>query len=142
MYPFRIVFLLFFLPWIHSCKQSNSGGAEHIKGIESSPLYLEVMAIHDAVMPEMTTLHDLKTRLKQVETPQTRDRILAEISRIDKADEAMMDWMAKFDVPAEEEAANQYLAAEKVKIQVVSDSTYQVISDVRKFLKTNSPSQK
>lgn len=37
-----------------------------------NPLYEEVMAIHDQVMPEMTTIHNLKKDLKALEKPETK----------------------------------------------------------------------
>jgi hypothetical protein len=134
----RFVFLFLVVATLAACKQTATEQTASGDSVESSPEYREVMAIHDAVMPEMTTLHDLKKALKQAETPENRTRILAEISRMERADEAMMEWMAAFDVPADKDKVAAYLALEKGKIQAVSDSMNQVIADVKQFLAKNS----
>ena len=133
----RIVFLFLIMGALSGCKQTATEQTASGDYVESSPAYQEVMAIHDAVMPEMTTLHDLKKSLKQAETPENRDRILVEISRIERADEAMMEWMDGFDVPGDKDKVADYLALEKGKIQAVSDSMNQVIADVKQFLAKN-----
>lgn len=82
------------------------------------------MAIHDAVMPEMTTIHKLKKELKAIENPGAKSIILDNIKDLNDADEAMMTWMADFKVPDDKSQEESYLQAEKVKIQAVSDQMY------------------
>ena len=65
MYRILIAFLV-----LSSCKENAK-----IENQES-PLYKEVMEIHDAVMPEMSTIHTIKKDLKAIETPETKDLIL------------------------------------------------------------------
>ncbi len=97
---------------------------KHQHGESTSPLYKEVMAIHDAVMPEMATIHKLKKELKTIKTPASNDVILHQIKNLDDADEAMMSWMAAFKIPEDKTNETTYLESEKVKIQQVSDRMF------------------
>ena len=110
------VLLLVSLFLVISCK--------HQHGESTSPLYKEVMAIHDAVMPEMATIHQLKKELKAIKTPASNDIILDQIKSLDDSDEAMMSWMAAFKIPEDKTKEIPYLESEKVKIQQVSDKMF------------------
>lgn len=101
---------------------------------EESPLYKEVMEIHDAVMPEMSTIHAIKRDLKAIETDRTKDLILSNVKALDDADEAMMTWMAAFKLPTEKSIEKEYLEAEKVKISQVSDLMYKSIKNGKHVL--------
>lgn len=90
-------------------------------GAVESPLYKEVMAIHDAVMPETATIHKLKKALKAAQDDSNEKMVLDHIKQLNDADEAMMSWMAAFKTPEDTTAAKAYLVEEKVKIQAVSD---------------------
>jgi hypothetical protein len=111
---------------VASCKQNHDhhhhDHHEHNATAQAeSPLYKEVMAIHDAVMPEMTTIHNLKKALKAAQDDSNTKIVLDHIKKLNDADEAMMSWMAAFKTPEDSTAAKSYLKAEKVKIQAVSD---------------------
>lgn len=122
-------FILFILIMAISCKHQNHDHSHHSQEAEESrsPLYNEVMAIHDAVMPEMSTIHNLKKKLKAAELPETKEIILSKIKALNEADEAMMSWMAEFKSPEDHSKAEEHLKAEKVKIQAVSDQMYSAI---------------
>lgn len=98
--------------------------------------YLEVMEIHDAVMPEMATIHRLKRALKEVGATATdeSDLVRAQIKKLDDADEAMMQWMAEFNVPEVPDQKTTYLEKEKQKIQAVSDEMYAAIASAQMLL--------
>ncbi len=70
----RILSVLTFLLLIFACKEKQTDIV-----INNSPLYDKVMAIHDKVMPEMTTIHALKRDLKAIEKPETKDIIIKNI---------------------------------------------------------------
>jgi len=123
IYRFFIAFLL-----LSSCKENAK-----IENQES-PLYKEVMEIHDAVMPEMSTIHTIKKDLKAIETPGTKDLILKNVKALDDADEAMMTWMAEFKLPDDKSGEAAYLESEKIKISKVSDAMYVSIKNGKQVL--------
>ena len=128
MLVFTIIFLTF------SCRSGNHQSQNSASQSEDSPLYLEVMEIHDAAMPEMSTLHNLKKSLNAIRTEANEEMVLHQIARIEKADEAMMAWMADFNVPEDTRKAETYLMSQKKEIQVVADSMNTVIKDVQTIL--------
>ena len=122
-------FIFFILIMVLSCKHQHHNHNHHSQEAEESrsPLYNEVMTIHDAVMPEMSTIHNLKKELKAAELPGNKGIILNKIKALNEADEAMMSWMAEFKSPEDHSKAEEYLKAEKVKIQAVSDQMHSAI---------------
>ncbi len=94
-------------------------------------LYDEVMAIHDKVMPEMTTIHNLKKELHALRTPDSDSLILARIKDLDDSDEAMMSWMHSFKVPDKSDAKKIYLEQEKDKISKVSEMIYRSMDQAK-----------
>ena len=81
---------------------------------------MEVMAIHDAVMPEMGTIHAYKKELKILKNSFAgENKILDAIQQLNNADDGMMDWMAAFKVPENKDSTDLYLQNEKIKIQKV-----------------------
>ncbi len=117
---YRILIVLLFLS---SCKESSK--VEN----QESPLYKEVMEVHDKAMPEMSTIHAIKRDLKAIETANTKDVILSQIKALNDADEAMMAWMADFKLPKDKTKETEYLEAEKVKIKEVSDLMFASIKN-------------
>lgn len=92
------------------------------------------MAIHDSVMPEMSTIHSLKRDLKAIENADKKDLVYKKIKDLDEADEAMMSWMASFKVPDDTSVVESYLRGEKEKISVISNLMFQSINDARGLL--------
>ncbi len=121
--------LLLLLLIFYSCKEKQ-------KATETAqnPLHEEVMAIHDQVMPEMTTIHNLKKDLKAIEKPETKEIILNQIKELNDADEAMMAWMAAFKVPEDKTLEGAYLLLEKEKIKQVSDMMYSSMDRAKKMI--------
>ena len=121
--------LLMLLLIFYACNEKQKAA----KTVQT-PLYEEVMAIHDQVMPEMTTIHNLKKDLKAMEKPEIKDIILNEIKELNDADEAMMSWMAAFKVPEDKTQEEAYLLLEKEKIKQVSDIMYSSMDRAKKMI--------
>jgi hypothetical protein len=122
------IFTLFFAISLIACKYHH--------GTSEDPLYNEVMAIHDEVMPKMTTMHAYKKELKKLkeQSPESKDLILKTIATLDNADEGMMSWMAEFKVPSDKNSSEIYLQQEKEKIQKVSDDMYNSMDIAKKLI--------
>jgi len=108
---------------------------------EREKMYLEVMKIHDDVMPEMSTIHRLKKQLKAIDTSLVKSpnypTILNHLSALEKADEGMMGWMAEFSNPTpetEEADALKYLENEKIRISAVRDQMRESITSAKGIL--------
>jgi len=123
-----LVLLLFLASGLISCK--------HHHGPSEDPLYKEVMAIHDEVMPKMSTMHKYKKELKKLResNPGSESAINQRIALLESADEGMMSWMAAFKVPEDKSSAELYLEAEKSKIQKISDDMYKSMDDAKKLI--------
>ena len=81
-------------------------------------LYNQAMDVHDEVMPKMEDIYKLKKDLQEqiANTPdmvvERKQQLEAIISNLDSANNAMMDWMHKFNpLPdsADQEKAREYL---------------------------------
>lgn len=119
-----ITTLLFF-----SCGQMSP------KEKELDALYRTVMSIHDDVMPEISTIRKLNKQIKKSE--QTNNPEYQKMmNRLDKEDDAMMDWMHEFKKPdyKQYESAKKYLLEEKLKIEKVREGMLTVIEDAKNLL--------
>ena len=104
-------------------------------------LYKEVMVIHDEVMPEISTIHKLKKRIRKLGDNSTVSLEL--IKNLDVADESMMSWMADFGKfrsmdKAKDEEKITYLNKEKEKISEVSKMMKQAITEGTNYLSTKN----
>ncbi len=106
------------------------------------------MAIHDEAMARMGDIYKLRRTLRSMrdtlEAQQQTDSttVLAleqEISGLNKADEAMMQWMRQYSAPdtLQHEQAMDYLQQELVKVervQTIMDSTIEAAqTTVKKY---------
>ena len=101
------------------------GGPEK-KAIEKAK-FDEVMAVHDAVMPEMGTIRRLKKALE--ERAAASDSLSGDnealsnmISELEQANDAMMVWMRAFSKPADgtpHDEVLKYYDSEMVKVEDV-----------------------
>lgn len=113
----------------------------------TSKLNEEVMAVHDEIMPKMSEIMELKSKLtdslKVVDSTSVQYPILKQktdsLNRLlDEADNAMMDWMNQYKpdtletINAEEGA--KYLTDQKNKIMIVKDITLKNLEPVKQFL--------
>ena len=106
----------------------------------------EVMAQHDVVMPMMGQTHKVRKSLKAykntIEASEVTqmDRLNNLLTNLDKADEAMMDWMQgyqKLGVLQESKTHQeimQYLEQEAVKINKVQDLMKASIEEGQAFI--------
>jgi len=91
----------------------------------------EIMVIHDEVMPKMSDIHKLKKTIKKSELP--NKAVL--IASLEKADDAMMDWMHGYDKPSvTDENYVDYLEKQKKSVAVMRDIMNQAISQAQKAL--------
>jgi len=71
--------------------------------------FAEVMAIHDEVMPYMGTIRnlqkDIQAKIANIKFDTTgvgQEQSMFQIGELDRANEAMMDWMRNFAQPSDE----------------------------------------
>jgi hypothetical protein len=121
---------------ITSCgKSSEQSGIGQDSGgnADDSPnqaLYNQAMEVHDEVMPKMEDIYQLKRNIQE-EIANTPDMVVERkkqleqiISNLDSANNAMMDWMHKFNpLPdsTDQEQAREYLESEIERIKKVKE---------------------
>ncbi|CAN5458075.1 hypothetical protein BH10BAC4_BH10BAC4_15800 [soil metagenome] len=103
-------------------------------------LYDQVMDIHDEVMPKMDELFKFKTIIEEkvANTPgmlEDRKKELKSMAlALDSANNAMMDWMHKFNPPSDsvdQEKTREYLEIEMETIKKVRDLTNETIEKAK-----------
>ena len=116
----------------------DHAGHDHEATAGSGKLFAEVMAVHDEMMPKLDDVMALKSRAKRkidqldslaktggkVETTEKRQRLDSLVAELDRADNAMMDWMHNFDSDMKgmtEARKSEYLESEKVRITAVKE---------------------
>ena len=108
-----------------SCKQEN-------KTTEEQTQMKEVMAIHDEVMPKMSTIGKLVGELKpKVDSTEMGQKYEVAMKDLQDANTAMMDWMKDFgdrfnyeeiiDGKELSEEKKQWLDEEEEKVKVVKE---------------------
>ncbi|MDF1695991.1 MAG: hypothetical protein P1U56_09175 [Saprospiraceae bacterium] len=92
---------------------------------KTANLEAEVIAIHDEVMPKMGDIHLAKKNLRKILTSTENDsvktQVLSIITDLENADEGMMEWMANWNVPEDNNEKINYLGQEKINITKVKD---------------------
>ncbi len=129
---------------------SSCGNQQEKEKAEFDALFAEVMVLHDDVMPETNNLYKLKKYAQEniATLPDTSvfvKKLMDVQLKSEKADEAMMEWMANFKIPeGDHQAKMEYLANEKISITKVRDlmlSTLhtgkEVIRKSDKYIKKN-----
>lgn len=118
---------------------------------EVEALKQEVMGVHDAFMPRIGTLMNLKRQLKekaaQLDTAKEADKeqaaaLALAIKDLEEADEAMMQWMRTYKDPSHAEGkaiALQYLELKKREILVVKRQMESSEAAAKSTLQTQSP---
>lgn len=102
-------------------------------------LYNEVMKIHDDVMPKMQDISKLRRELrKRIPVVQDSSVVYSDILYLNKADDAMMDWMAKFSEEymtiQKKEDKISFLNKEKQAIEHVRDIMLESIAKSQRRL--------
>jgi len=113
-----------------------------MKNKELESIYNETMEIHDVIMPEMSTIHKSKKKIRKTleNTSQSdvlrRKELLNGMSFLESADDAMMDWMAEFKKPKDNapfEESKKYLLSEKEKITKVKKMMVEAINSAKEL---------
>lgn len=130
---------------LYSCQsqeqKESSEGTSEAKAAASqtekeNALYKEVMAIHDEVMPLMGELMAMNKKIKNKDSTSQEANELS--IHLESANEAMMDWMRKFNPNIEnmthEETMN-YLEEEKKKIVEVKKKMLSAQEQASAFLR-------
>lgn len=134
---FIAIIVLFNLVLNFSCKEKKS---------EEAPTKMEeIMAIHDEVMPEMSTLSKLVAELKPLaDTTAVGKQYARAMMDLQNAHKSMMDWMAGFggrfdseeilEGKALSQQKKQWLLEEEVKVRAMRDSVNFSIARARALL--------
>lgn len=123
----------------------------HVQG-EGDPRAKEVMAIHDSIMPAMSTIMELKakiahqikstdsllTKKSDVTLKKRRSQATSIQTQLEKADDEMMGWMHQYHADTleklDEKSAADYLSAQKIKIEAVRVLMKESIENAESFL--------
>ena len=104
----------------------------------------EVIAIHDSVMPKMARINSLQEEFKKkIEDESITDSThiyFKQIAKLELAHKSMMDWMHDFEPIAEDadqKKTKDYLAKQKMLIEVVKELMESSISESDEILKNN-----
>ena len=136
-YTILILTALFF-----SCGNNQKSNNEKLE----KDLYDEVIGIHDEVMPKMSTLLSLESQIKEkileidsadVDAVKEIQILNVQISELQDADEAMMQWMRNFQVDHEgwsHDSVMSYMLKEKKTISLVRDQMLEVIDESEELL--------
>jgi hypothetical protein len=110
-------------------------------------LHLEIMAVHDEVMPKQAELNRLKRQLKSYkdvvsdENADLKDSLINGILLLSKSEDMMTDWMSSYDYPNDSlksELMIKYLTGQKDSINLISENFKMSITIAQGFLK-NAP---
>lgn len=136
-------FLVLGLLLSFACGQKSHEHDEHATEVKETSanqaLYDEVMKIHDEVMPKtddiFKTKEELSKKLSETNIVDARKQQLeAGISKLDSANQSMMDWMHGFNPPPDslgEERAREYLETEMEKIKKVRENVNEAIEKAK-----------
>lgn len=128
----------------HSSNDHDSGSTEGDSPNEA--LYNQAMDVHDEVMPKMEDIYKLKKDIQEqiANTPdmvvERKQQLEAIISNLDSANNAMMEWMHKFNpLPdsVDQEKAREYLESEIERIKKVKELMNESIEKAEAEVKEN-----
>ncbi|RMG77734.1 MAG: hypothetical protein D6714_19380 [Bacteroidetes bacterium] len=126
-------------------------GGTSTEETEENALQKEIYSIHDAVMPEMSTINrvsrELKKRKDSVQDSVVLVQIDSAVAILEKADDGMMDWMQNYKDPSllrgkkTHAEIMEYLKEEKQKITRVKQLMEKSIADGEALLKNINPDE-
>ena len=122
--------LLIFSACTNESSSENNASGPQFASPKIKTAFTEVMAIHDEVMPFISDMKRSKRELlslKETASIQAKQvqQIDETVNLLSKGDSLMFAWMENFKMPepdTPEEKALPYLASEKVKISLVSET--------------------
>tara|TARA_Y100000782_G_C10186320_1_gene266823 strand:- start:5083 stop:5571 length:489 start_codon:yes stop_codon:yes gene_type:complete len=117
---------------------------------EMTQLQKDVIAVHDEVMPKMSTIEDLKASLDGIITEKEADTANVDsvtitlareqIAHLEEAHNGMMDWMAGFELPEKDAPVDEtieYLKGQKTSVTAMADQMKSAIEEATIFVKDN-----
>jgi hypothetical protein len=134
-----VVLLSVLLICLFSCSDSDT--------VKHEKLHLEIMAVHDEVMPKQADLNRLKRQLKSYkdvvsdENADLKDSLINGILLLSKSEDMMTDWMANYNYPNDtlkSELMFKYLTAKKDSIKMIGENFNMSMTIAQGFLK-NAP---
>jgi hypothetical protein len=135
----KTICLLFIISGLSACENEQK--------VLEKKLHNEIMAVHDEVMPKMGDVNVLKQSVQKYsditkgEKAELKDSLIRGVLTLTEADEAMMEWMAKYDYPnpkLSQDETLKYLQAQKDSVKQMSDKIYMAIAIGHQLLK-NAP---
>ena len=146
---FNFLFVILILaacgkPAEHSGDEYDSDSSDGDSPNEA--LYNQAMDVHNEVMPKMEDIYKLKKDLQEqiANTPdmvvERKQQLEAIISNLDSANNAMMDWMHKFNpLPdsTDQEKAREYLESEIERVKKVKELMIESIEKAEIEVKKN-----
>jgi hypothetical protein len=143
----KVLMLLLPVFIFSSCNQNSSERKEAATTPDAvEEKRSEVMKVHDAIMPEIGTIMNLKKQLKEkasaMDSTQSADKeqldsIYFSIEQLEAADEAMMQWMRTYKDPADnvsKEEAIEYLELKEEEILEVKEKMKESEATARALL--------
>lgn len=146
--PICQFFVIVLLGVVISCSgkgnQPSSSIAQGAVPKDLQPLYEEILAVHDEVMPELNTIASLqeqmKNKLDELRVAPADTEALKEANRIlgdlNKAENAMWSWMhnfSKLDSIADAEKS-AFLEVEKMSVNSMKELMLSSIEQARAYL--------
>ena len=118
------------------------------KAAQVADLNREVLEIHDTAMVKMDAIYDRISALRKLEkefaptdstagNPAAQGEVLDAIAQLQRADDAMMDWMRDYHPPVEEDPADSslaYLEAQKISIVQVDEQIDESLAHGKEIL--------
>lgn len=122
------------------CTPGGDHSHEESEGQDSTNiiLYNEVMDVHDEIMPRMEDLYNIRKDIEeQLKNPENmaegqQAKLKKRLAQVDSVSKLMMDWMHKFDPPADttdKEEVRAYLESEMEKIRIVKQAMLEAIAE-------------
>ncbi len=115
------LFLMFLILGMMSCQPNTNPEKEQEKAVLN-----DIMAVHDKVMPQMGVLNQLRQKLhaeaKELTDATLKQTYTSAADSLEKADDAMMDWMGQFKGSFEgmtHEQIMTYLNEQKIKVNTM-----------------------
>jgi bisphosphoglycerate-dependent phosphoglycerate mutase len=103
----------------------------------------KIMEIHDAVMPKMDDIMQLKEKMQVILADTNLSYLHARaaelIINLEEADESMMYWMREYDEPnptMKTEEAMAYFEQQEIAITQVSDNMLRAIREAEEFIES------
>ncbi|REA60140.1 hypothetical protein DSL64_15820 [Dyadobacter luteus] len=136
----------------HQEDSMDHAASEHAHMSAIDPAARELMSIHDSIMLQMDVAMSLKSKIRS--HVKTLDSLLAKtsdngikpkkiqadslLSKLDKADKAMMDWMHHYKADTlgklDDESKTAYIRDQRQQIEKVGKLMSESISEARQFV--------